>query len=121
MDAAERIAADPAAADAARDAVQGIWFELVEAGGGGIDGARKADLARASSDWQWNKSASFMIAIPLLLILVMVVASILFPALGGDWPSDTRTAIATLIAGSIIGSLCGYFYGSATGKTSAPR
>ena len=116
VEAAERIAADPAAADAARAAVQSIWFELVEAGGGGIDGARKADLARASSDWQWNKSASFMIALPLLAILAMAVASILFPALGGDWPADTRTAVVTLIVGSIIGSLCGYFFGSMTGK-----
>ena len=116
VEAAERIAADPAAADAARAAVQSIWFELVEAGGGGIDGARKADLARASSEWQWNRSASFMIAIPLLVILAMAVASILFPALGGDWPADTRTAVVTLIVGSIIGSLCGYFFGSMTGK-----
>jgi len=116
VEAAERIAADPAAADAARAAVQSIWFELVEAGGGGIDGARKADLARASSDWTWHKSASFMIALPLLAILTMAVASILFPALGGDWPADTRTAVVTLIVGSIIGSLTGYYFGSMTGK-----
>jgi muramidase (phage lysozyme) len=116
VEAAERIAADPAAADAARAAVQSIWFELVEAGGGGIDGARKADLARASSDWQWNRSASFMIALPLILILLLAVCSILFPVLGGDWPDDTRTAVVTLIVGSIIGSLTGYYFGSMTGK-----
>lgn len=116
VDAAERIAADPAAADAARAAVQSIWFELVEAGGGGIDGARKADLARASSDWAWNRSASFMIAVPLILILLLAVCSILFPVMGGDWPADTRTAVVTLIVGSIIGSLTGYYFGSMTGK-----
>lgn len=116
VEAAERIAADPAAADAARQAVQSIWFELAEAGGGGIDGARKADLARASSDWQWNRSASFMIALPLILILLLAVCSILFPVLGGDWPDDTRTAVVTLIVGSIIGSLTGYYFGSMTGK-----
>jgi muramidase (phage lysozyme) len=116
VEAAERIAADPAAADAARAAVQSIWFELVEAGGGGIDGARKADLARASSDWQWNRSASFMIALPLILILLLAVCSILFPAMGGEWPDDTRTAVVTLIVGSIIGSLTGYYFGSMTGK-----
>ena len=43
-------------------------------------------------------------ALPLLAILTMAVASILFPALGGDWPADTRTAVVTLIVGSIIGS-----------------
>jgi len=116
VEAAERIAADPAAADAARAAVQSIWFELVEAGGGGIDGARKADLARASSDWTWHKSASFMIALPLILILLLAVCSILFPVMGGDWPADTRTAVVTLIVGSIIGSLTGYYFGSMTGK-----
>ena len=116
VEAAERIAADPAAADAARAAVQSIWFELVEAGGGGIDGARKADLARASSDWTWHKSASFMIALPLILILLLAVCSILFPVMGGEWPDDTRTAVVTLIVGSIIGSLTGYYFGSMTGK-----
>lgn len=121
VEAAERIAVDPAAADAARAAVQSIWFELVEAGGGGIDGARKADLARAAGDWQWNKSASFMIALPLILILLLAVCSILFPALGGDWPPDTRTAVVTLIVGSIIGSLTGYYFGSMTGKPASPR
>ena len=121
VDAAEKIAADPAQADAARQAVQAIWFELVEAGGGGIDGARKADAARGS-EWVWYRSASFMIALPLLLILSAAVASILFPALGGDWPPDTRTAVVTLIVGSIVGSLTGYFYGSTTGKpSSGPR
>lgn len=115
VDAAERIAADPAAADQARQAVQAIWFELAEAGGGGIDGARKADAARGA-DWVWYRSASFMIALPLILILAAAVASILFPALGGEWPPDTRTAVVTLIVGSIIGSLTGYYFGSMTGK-----
>ena len=120
LDAAEKIAADPAAADAARQAVQSIWFELVEAGGGGIDGARKADVARSAGDWQWNRSASFLIALPLILILLLAVCSILFPVLGGEWPPDTRTAVVTLIVGSIIGSLTGYYFGSMTGKP-APR
>lgn len=116
VDAAERIARDPVAAEQARQAIQAAWFELVEAGGGGIDGARKADAARMGTEWAWNRSASFMIALPLLAILLMAVASILFPALGGDWPAETRTAVVTLIVGSIIGSLCGYFFGSMTGK-----
>jgi membrane protein YqaA with SNARE-associated domain len=38
------------------------------------------------------------------------------PVLGGDWPDDTRTAVVTLIVGSIIGSLTGYYFGSMTGK-----
>jgi muramidase (phage lysozyme) len=120
VDAAERIAADPVAADQARAAVQSIWFELVEAGGGGIDGARKAEVARGT-EWVWYRSASFMIALPLILILLLAVCSILFPALGGDWPADTRTAVVTLIVGSIIGSLTGYYFGSMTGKPAGPR
>ena len=36
--AAERLASDPAAVQAATKAVDSIWYELSEAGGGGIEG-----------------------------------------------------------------------------------
>lgn len=41
QEAVQRIAEDPAAAQSAQQAVQAAWFDLQEAGGGGIDGARK--------------------------------------------------------------------------------
>lgn len=41
QEAVERVLSDPAAAQSAQHAVQAAWFDLQEAGGGGIDGARK--------------------------------------------------------------------------------
>ena len=50
QDAAEKIAADPEARAAAAQAVEAQWYVLTaEAGGGGIDGARKADAQAAEA------------------------------------------------------------------------
>lgn len=116
--AAEKMASDPAAREAAASAVQAAWYTITEAGGGGIAGARAADQAGQVGGWQWHRSASFLIALPLLGLVYLVVLSVVFPQLGGQWPSETRTAIATLIAGSVVGGLCGYYFGSMTGRKS---
>lgn len=116
--AAEKMANDPAARQAAQAAVQAAWYTITEAGGGGIAGARAADQAGQIGGWQWHRSASFLIALPLLGLVYLVVLSVVFPQLGGQWPSETRTAIATLIAGSVVGGLCGYYFGSMTGRKS---
>ncbi|MBK8773103.1 MAG: hypothetical protein IPM06_22105 [Rhizobiales bacterium] len=51
QEALEKVKADPAVAAAAAKAVESRWMEIAEAGGGGIDGARKADaVATASGD-----------------------------------------------------------------------
>jgi muramidase (phage lysozyme) len=116
--AAEKMATDPQAREAAAAAVQAAWFTITEAGGGGIAGARAADQAGQAGGWAWNRSASFLIALPLLGLVYLVVLSVVFPQLGGQWPAETRTAIATLIAGSVVGGLCGYYFGSMTGRKS---
>lgn len=49
QDVIERLRDDPAAVAAVRKAVQERWFEITEAGGGGIDGARKFIAAAAAA------------------------------------------------------------------------
>lgn len=117
--AAEVIQQQPAMLQAAAQAVQDRWYELAEAGGGGIDGARKADAAfRASGETVW-RSPSFIIGLALLPLVYMVLVSVLF-GLGPDWPSDVRAAIATAVVSLIVGGLMGYYFGQTTSRNRSP-
>lgn len=118
VEAAEKITADPATAAAAREAVQAIWFELVEAGGGGIDGARKAEVARAASDWVWHKSAAFLAGLLLLPLVYMAAIAVFFPAIGGHWPPEVRASALMLVLGIAISM--GAFYWGSSNKSSVP-
>lgn len=73
--AVERLASDPAAVQAATKAIDSVWYELTEAGGGGIDGARKADAAYSSPGGQafWRSPAfwlsAWLVAMPFLILV----------------------------------------------------
>lgn len=114
QDAAERMARDPEAAQAAAKAVEGIWFELTEAGGGGIAGARKADADAAIAGLRAWHSPSFWALLLLLPIVYMLVGSI--AGLWGytAWSDDVRAAIATAVVSLIVGGASGYYWGSTT-------
>lgn len=116
--AAERIASDPAARQAAADAVQANWFQLVEAGGGGIAGARAADAAAQAGGAPLWRSPSFVVACLLLPIVYLIVVAVAFN-LGGNWPSDVRSALVSSAVSLILGSLAGYYYGAQTSRNRA--
>lgn len=120
QDAAEKLRADPAAVQAAVQAVEQRWYELTEAGGGGIEGARKADAAtQASGDIR--KSPSFWIALLLLPLVYMLVASLIGLIGTASWSDDVRAGLAGSLISAIVGGLVGYYYGQTTtrNRTSA--
>ena len=117
LEAAGKLASDPAAVAQAREAVQGVWFELAEAGGGGIDGARKADAAGVAAGWVWHRSAAFLMGLLLLPLVYMAAAAVMFQ-IGGDWPTEVRASALMLVLGLAV-SLGGYYFGSSN-KASVP-
>lgn len=106
--AAERIASDPAARQAAADAVQAAWYDIVEAGGGGITAARtyNVDIARAKIP-PWEMPA-FIVSALLLLPLYMVVGDVLW---GDGWNEQIRTQVVTAVL-AIIGLVGAFWLGS---------
>jgi muramidase (phage lysozyme) len=123
QEAAEVIAADPAMAAAARQAIESRWLELTEAGGGGIEGARKADVDRTASTDKVRdifKSHSFWIALALLPLVYIIVLSIIGVLGSASWSDDVRASIAGLIVGTIIGGLMGYYFGQTTSRNRTP-
>ena len=118
QDAAERLASDPAAVQAATKAVDAIWYELTEAGGGGIDGARKADAAAAGRG-DILHSPSFWVTLALLPLVYLVVGSVV-GLWGTEWPADVRAAIGTAVVSLIVGGAAGYYWGQTTSRNRTP-
>jgi putative chitinase len=119
QEAVQRIAADPAAKQAAQKAVEERWFELSEAGGGGIEGARKADAEmRATGDLL--QSASLWVAVPLLGLVYLVVLSLIGLVGTATWSDDVRAGLAGSLISAVIGGLVGYYYGQTTSRNRTP-
>jgi putative chitinase len=114
QEAAETVASDPAMAKAATEAVQARWHDLIEAGGGGIEGARKAD-AETAKGRDMLHSPSFWVALPLLGIVIMIVGAVV-GLWGSPFSEDVRSAIANGIPMLILGGLIGYYYGQTTSR-----
>ena len=106
QDAAERIKADPTAARAAAQAVDAIWYELTEAGGGGVEGARKAAAEYAMPDGPrfWFNPA-FWVSLILLAMPIMLLVDV-FYVHPGSYTGEIRTQIVTgvLMVISMVGA-----------------
>lgn len=115
QEAVEAIAADPDTAASVQAAVESRWFEIVEAGGGGIAGAREADIRVVEKLGGFWRSPSFAALALLLPLAYMIVGSV--SGLWGysAWSDDVRAAISTAVVSLIIGGAAGYYWGAATG------
>jgi hypothetical protein len=115
----ETLAADPKAAATVRAAVESRWFEIVEAGGGGIAGARAADIEvveRLGGFWRSPSFAATLILAPLVYMIVGSVAGLWgYTA----WSDDVRAAIATAVVSLVVGGAAGFYWGSKTGAAKA--
>lgn len=119
QEALEKVKADPAVAAAAAKAVESRWLEIAEAGGGGIDGARKADaVATASGDLL--HSPSFWIACLILPLVYLLVLSLIGLIGTATWSDDVRAGLAGSLISAVIGGLVGYYYGQTTSRNRTP-
>lgn len=117
--AAEKVASDPEAAKVADAALQARYWELAEAGGGGIEGARRADLAVVTGAMPWYaifRSPSFWALLLLLPLVYLVVLSLIGVVGSATWSDDVRSALAGTIVGTIIGGAVGYYWGQTTSR-----
>jgi muramidase (phage lysozyme) len=116
---AEVLKNDPSAAAAVRKAIEDNWFAVTEAGGGGIEGARKADADRVANTERIRdilKSPSLIVALLLIPLLYMIVASLIGLLGAVDWPAEVRSSIIGAIVGTILGSVGGYYFGQVTSR-----
>lgn len=117
--AVERIETDPAAKAAFQEEIKGRWFELTatEAGGGGIAGARAADLAFMQRDGRVWKSPAFIVTCLLLPLIYATVGAVVFQ-IGGEWSAEIRAAVVSAIVSGTLAAIVGYWLGSSLGSAS---
>lgn len=110
QDAAEKIKADPVARAAAEKAVESIWYELTEAGGGGVEGARKANTAAMESGIPLWRNPAFLISLVLILMPMMLLVDVLFvhPT---NYTGELRVQIVTAVL-AVVGMVAGYWIGT---------
>jgi hypothetical protein len=106
--AVEAMQTDPKIQEIARRAVQEQWFGLVEAGGGGIEGARKFNTEVTTPFW---KMPAFWISVLLLPLLYGTVYLVLTGA-SDAFSSEVRAAIASAVVTGVLGGLIGFWLGS---------
>jgi muramidase (phage lysozyme) len=111
QDAVEKIQNDPAALTAARQAVSDTMFQLGEAGGGGIDGARKSSLALAEVPLRRNTPFLVTLMFYPLIVAVVLAALLDFPWLA-KLTTETRAMVVGFVLGTIAGSIISFFFGT---------
>jgi len=114
---AETVAASPEARSVVREALMGAYYDIAvsEAGGGGIEGARKADVAVAQAGDMLH-SPSFWIALTLLPLVYLIVGSLIGVVGSATWSDDVRAGLAGSLISAIVGGLVGYYYGQTTSR-----
>ncbi len=117
--AAQALAEEPEAVQVATEAVKENWLELTEAGGGGIEGARKADAAVVAAGGRVLDSPSFVVACLLLPLVYLIVGNVA-GLYGAEWSPDARAGLAGSVAGGIVMGLIGYYYGQTTSRNRTP-
>lgn len=103
--AVEAIQGDPDARRRASEAVQGIWYELVEVGGG-IAAARTFN-ERVAATPAWRMPAVWVSG-ALLALVFMVVGSVLW---GPGWKDDIKLQVVTAVL-TIIGMVGSFWLGT---------
>jgi muramidase (phage lysozyme) len=113
QDLVERIQADPQAAQAVKQAVQSVYFELAESGGGGIAGAAERALLMATSPIPPWKNPAMIVTILLLPMIYGVVGAVIF---GAGWDSNIRSFVVGVVVGSTLGAVVAFWLGSSFGS-----
>lgn len=117
QDAIEKMKADPVVLAAATSEVNGL-IELMEAGGGGIDGARKHDATVRAAGDIWH-SPSFWMACGLLALVFWMMGNVM-GLYGAPMDEKVRSAILNGAQGMILGGIVGYFFGQTTSRNRTP-
>ena len=104
------IQADPELASHYASAIEAQWYTLTgESGGGGIAGARKADVEFQNAGASVFKSPAFIISASMLPLVYMVVGAVIF---GPDWTMEIKAMVVSSIISLVLGAVSGYYLGT---------
>ena len=117
QEAVQRIESDPEAREAFVAAIRQQWYEIIDAGGGGVEGAREfAKSSRSKGDEFWRMGV-FWITLALLPLLYGTVYLVLVGP-PEAFSGELRAAIASSVVTGVLGGVIGFWLGL---KFSAPK
>lgn len=104
------IQSDPELASNYAQAVEAQWYTLTgETGGGGIAGARKADVEFQTAGASVFRSPAFIISASMLPLVYMVVGAVIF---GSNWTMEIKAMVVSSIISLVLGAISGYYLGT---------
>lgn len=101
---------DPAVAQVAQKAIEDRWYELSEAGGGGIAGARKHNAELMQSGTPLYQNPAIWISAVLLIFPGMLLIDVLFVH-PENYKGELRVQIVTAVL-AVIAMVGGYWLGT---------
>lgn len=101
---------DPTAVAAIDKAIGSQWLEITEAGGGGIEGARAANLAVARSGARLWEQPAFLVTVLVLPLVYYTVHLVLTG--NGTFSGELKAAIASSVVTGVLGGVLGFWLGS---------
>ena len=107
------IKASPEALKAVEQAIQHRWFEIQEAGGGGMAGAAQRSLMLQESPAPLYKNGAFIITMLLMPLVYITVYAVYW---GADMPPDLKTMTVTAIVTGVLAGIMGYWMGTSFGS-----
>lgn len=127
--ALEKLRTDPEAPAKLEQGLQAVWFEITEAGGGGIEGARAANMKAAPAGTPLWSNPALVVTILLLPLVYGTVYAVLTGATDGGFSGELKAAIASAVVSGVLGAIIGFWLGSSfttsrtrgVGATQAPQ
>lgn len=111
--AVERVTSDPAARQAAAEAVQANWFQIAETGGG-VQAARQFSADVMASDRPMWRLPAFIVTCLLLPLVYFVVAYVLMA--DGFSPDLKAMVVAAIVTGVLSGGIQSMWFGTSWGS-----
>lgn len=108
--AAEAVASDPDLRVKAQQAVADQWWTITEAGGGGIEGARKADAAAAAAGTRpWQSPALIVTGVLVPLVYIALYAVLFVPGYSDEIKAMVLGAV---FGGLLTGGITAFWFGT---------
>lgn len=107
--AVETVQSDPQMRKQATEAVQAMWYELQEIGGG-IGAAREFSVKASAEGATFVRMPAFWISMALLPLLYGTVYAVLTGEEG--FTNELRAAIASSVVTGVLGAVAGFWLGS---------
>jgi muramidase (phage lysozyme) len=117
QEAIQKIQSDPVAKAAAQQAVHAELPALMEAGGGGIKGARDTFIGSApNNDLPWWKSFTNIPFAVILMMMPIIYFTIYTVLTASGWSDEVRASVVSAVVSGVLFGVMGFALGTSYGS-----